>query len=139
MTEIRALRIADFPEAWKLGQCYIDDRLRPDIKRARETYQLMLADRTNYMVGEFENGQMVGAIIVGQQANAYAAKAFGTVYAWFGSAALLDDAIEWWRGRPVMRCLSLQFPLEVSASVYRLLRMRGFSRDGDMNVLWRNK
>mgnify|MGYP003632826576 CR=1 FL=1 len=138
MTSFRPLKTTDFSDFWELGQEYIDPRLRADMTRAVKTYGAMLADRTNYMVGEFEGDQMVGAVVIAQIKNAYALKSFGSVYIWMGSVALLDDAIAWWEGRPVMRCLGLQFPRAVSPAIYRLLRMRGFTREGDMNMLWRS-
>ena len=138
MTVHRPLTPEDFSALWDLGQEYIDGRLRPDMARAVKTYRAMLADRTNYVVGDFEGDQLVGAVVIAQMNNAYAAKAFGSVYVWIGSVALLDDAIAWWEGRPIMRCLGLQFPKEATPAMYRMLKMRGFSREGDMNMLWRN-
>ena len=137
MTTFRPLRYSDFQALWKLGQAHIDTRIRPDMDRAAQTYRQIIADRTNCALGEFEGDKLIGGVVVAQHKHSYAGKAFGSVYLWIGSVALLDQAVEWWEGRPVMRSLGLQFPQAVPDGVYRLLRMRGFTREGDMNMLWR--
>lgn len=76
------------------------------------------------------------AIVTGDNFPA-AGKGFAAFHAWAGTVHALDAAILWWAGRPGLRLLSLQFPINVPSGIYRILRSRGFERSGDMNVLWR--
>jgi len=134
---IRKLKPDDFIDVWELASPYIDVRLKPDLARARATYHQLISCASNYAEGEWKDGKLVGLGMMETGGTAYAKKGFATVQLWIGSMTMLDRMIEWWDGRPVLRFLSLQFPNDVRPGMYRALRMRGFSRSGDMNVLWR--
>ena len=134
---IRRLKPEDFAAIWKLGAPYIDNRLRPDVVRARRSYLQVLSMAGNLAMGEFEEGHLIGAVMASSCTSAFAEKGYGNMELWLGSVDLLDQAIAWWEGRPGLRFLSLQFPREVRRGMYRLLRMRGFERKGDMNIRWR--
>jgi len=134
---IRKLKPGDFMDVWELAKTYIDPRLKPDLDRARATYCNLISDASNFAEGEWQDGELVSVGLMETGGTAYAKKGFATVQVWIGSMAMLDRMIEWWDGRPVLRFLSLQFPSYVRSGMYRALRMRGFSRSGDMNMLWR--
>jgi hypothetical protein len=109
--------------------------LKPDKARAKESYQALLS--VGFAEGEFRDGVLTGAVLARPHTNAYAAKGSAAVDVWIGSLALLDRAVIWWNDRPLLRALCVQFPNDVRPAMYRALRMRGFVRSGDTNVLWR--
>lgn len=134
---IRRLSPCHFSDVWELGSPYIDVRLKPDLDAARRSYMHILSDSSCFAEGEFDGDQLVSVGMVTNHRSAYAGKGYGSVQLWLGSMVMLDRMIEWWDGRPVMRFMSLQFPINVRPGMYRALRQRGFERSGDMNMLWR--
>lgn len=137
LTEIRALKPQDFLPLWELTLPYMDRAMTPDMDRAVQTYNQMIGDRSSLFLGQFEEGVLTGAIIVEAYKNAYARKSSSNVVVWLGSMALLEQAIQWWEGRPALRLMMMQFPIEPRRGMYRYLRAKGFEREGDMNVLRR--
>ncbi|MCB2130843.1 MAG: hypothetical protein KDE03_17695 [Rhodobacteraceae bacterium] len=134
---IRRLVPGDFDALWQLGLPFIDPRLKPDRVAARDHYRLLIALAGVFAEGEIEDGSLTGAVIATSNDNCYAKKGHARMELWIGGLHLLDHAISWWEGRPRLRALHLQFPNNVRPAMYRALKMRGFERSGDMNLLWR--
>lgn len=122
---------------WKLGEPYINQKLKPDAVRAMKTYQTLLSQGGVFAEGLYVDGKLTGAAIATTHENAFAKKSYATMDLWIGPVVLLDKVVKWWEGRPILRALLLQFPEDVRPGVYRILRSRGFERNGDMNILWR--
>jgi len=135
---IRGLVQGDFDSLVSLAEPYMDsDQLPFSRSVSLDSYRRMLTDKRCLAVGDFIDGNMVGAIGMGSGNNTYAEKQHASLVFWFGGINLLDHAIAWAMGRPVVRCVMVMFDREVRNGIYKLLQRRGFEKCGDMRILWR--